>query len=107
MRDPPRRRRLGLWRGASREVARLTYEALPRPPACRFDTPQPPLFNFRCGNSQHPSDDLARGEALIKQVYEATRLGARAPGAGERFSFRAHVWLGVSTSTGTCAENES
>jgi phospholipase C len=34
---------------------------------------EPPLFDFRCGNSQHPSDDVARGEALIKQVYEAIR----------------------------------
>jgi phospholipase C len=34
---------------------------------------EPPLFDFRCGNSQHPSDDVARGEALIKGVYEAIR----------------------------------
>ncbi len=33
----------------------------------------PPLGDFRCGNSQHPSDDVARGEALVKQVYEAIR----------------------------------
>jgi phospholipase C len=33
----------------------------------------PPLFNFQCGNSQHPNDDVARGDALIKQVYEAIR----------------------------------
>jgi phospholipase C len=33
----------------------------------------PPLFDFQCGNSQHPNDDVARGDALIKQVYEAIR----------------------------------
>ncbi len=34
---------------------------------------EPPLFDFRCGNSQHPTDDVARGEALVRQVYEAVR----------------------------------
>ncbi|MGZ4724083.1 MAG: alkaline phosphatase family protein [Ilumatobacteraceae bacterium] len=29
--------------------------------------------NFQCGNSQHPIDDVTRGEKLIKQVYEAIR----------------------------------
>ena len=29
--------------------------------------------NFQCGNSQHPIDDVTRGDALIKQVYEAIR----------------------------------
>ncbi|WP_049649846.1 alkaline phosphatase family protein [Kitasatospora sp. MY 5-36] len=29
--------------------------------------------NFRCGNSQHPIDDVTRGEALIKYVYESIR----------------------------------
>jgi phospholipase C len=33
----------------------------------------PPLGDFRCGDSQHPNDDVTRGEALIKQVYEAIR----------------------------------
>jgi phospholipase C len=33
----------------------------------------PPLGDFRCGNSQHPSDDVVRGEALIRQVYQAVR----------------------------------
>jgi phospholipase C len=32
-----------------------------------------PLGDFRCGNSQHPSDDVTRGEALVKRVYEAIR----------------------------------
>ena len=29
--------------------------------------------NFMCGNSQHPLDDVTRGEALIKDVYETLR----------------------------------
>jgi phospholipase C len=29
--------------------------------------------NFTCGNSQHPLDDVTRGEALIKDVYEMVR----------------------------------
>jgi phospholipase C len=29
--------------------------------------------DFQCGNSQHPIDDVTRGEALIKYVYEAIR----------------------------------
>jgi phospholipase C len=29
--------------------------------------------NFKCGNSQHPLDDVTRGERLIKDVYEAIR----------------------------------
>ncbi|MFJ2577996.1 alkaline phosphatase family protein [Kitasatospora aureofaciens] len=29
--------------------------------------------NFQCGNSQHPNDDVTRGEALIKYVYESIR----------------------------------
>ena len=32
-----------------------------------------PLGDFQCGNSQHPNDDVTRGEALVKQVYEAIR----------------------------------
>jgi phospholipase C len=32
-----------------------------------------PLGDFLCGNSQHPKDDVTRGEALVKQVYEAVR----------------------------------
>ncbi len=32
-----------------------------------------PLGSFQCGNSQHPTDDVTRGDALIKQVYEAIR----------------------------------
>jgi phospholipase C len=28
---------------------------------------------FRCGNSQHPLDDITHGERLIKRVYEALR----------------------------------
>jgi phospholipase C len=33
----------------------------------------PPLGDFQCGNSQHPRDDVTRGDALIKLVYEAIR----------------------------------
>lgn len=29
--------------------------------------------DFTCGNSQHPLDDVTRGERLIKDVYEAVR----------------------------------
>jgi phospholipase C len=29
--------------------------------------------DFTCGNSQHPLDDVTRGERLIKEVYEAIR----------------------------------
>ncbi len=29
--------------------------------------------NFKCGNSQHPLDDITRGEKLVKDVYEAVR----------------------------------
>jgi phospholipase C len=29
--------------------------------------------DFTCGNSQHPLDDITRGERLIKDVYEALR----------------------------------
>ena len=29
--------------------------------------------DFTCGNSQHPLDDVTRGEQLIKEVYEAIR----------------------------------
>ena len=32
-----------------------------------------PFTHFKGGNSQHPMDDVARGEALIKEVYEAIR----------------------------------
>jgi phospholipase C len=31
------------------------------------------LFDYRCGTSQHPLDDVTRGEALIKSTYEAIR----------------------------------
>ena len=29
--------------------------------------------DFVCGNSQHPKDDITRGEALLKQIYETIR----------------------------------
>ena len=29
--------------------------------------------NFTCGNSQHPLDDVTRGERLLKNIYEAIR----------------------------------
>jgi len=29
--------------------------------------------NFECGDSMHPLDDVTRGEALVKSVYEAVR----------------------------------
>jgi phospholipase C len=32
-----------------------------------------PFTHFRCGNSQHPLDDVTRGEQLLKEVYEAIR----------------------------------
>jgi phospholipase C len=32
-----------------------------------------PLGSFQCGNSQHPTDDVTRGDAFVKQVYEAIR----------------------------------
>ena len=32
-----------------------------------------PFTHFVCGNSQHPLDDVTRGELLIKNVYEAIR----------------------------------
>src|SRR5437868_1394786 len=31
------------------------------------------MADFVCGNSQHPKDDVTRGEALIKNVYDAIR----------------------------------
>jgi phospholipase C len=31
------------------------------------------LADYQCGTSQHPLDDVTRGEALIKSVYEAIR----------------------------------
>src|SRR5579872_2962161 len=31
------------------------------------------ISDFVCGNSQHPKDDVTRGEALIKNVYETIR----------------------------------
>jgi phospholipase C len=31
------------------------------------------MSDFACGNSQHPKDDVTRGEALIKRVYETIR----------------------------------
>jgi hypothetical protein len=33
----------------------------------------PTAEDFTCGNSQHPLDDVTRGERLIKEVYEAIR----------------------------------
>ena len=33
----------------------------------------PSAGDFTCGNSQHPLDDVTRGERLIKQVYERIR----------------------------------
>jgi phospholipase C len=32
-----------------------------------------PPQNYKCGNSQHPLDDITRGERLIKSVYETIR----------------------------------
>jgi len=29
--------------------------------------------NYKCGNSQHPLDDVTRGERLLKNIYEAIR----------------------------------
>ena len=31
------------------------------------------MADFVCGNSQHPKDDVTRGEALLKYVYESIR----------------------------------
>jgi phospholipase C len=31
------------------------------------------LNHFRCGNSQHPMDDVTRGERLLKQIYQSIR----------------------------------
>lgn len=31
------------------------------------------MSDFVCGNSQHPKDDITRGEALIKGIYETIR----------------------------------
>lgn len=33
----------------------------------------PTAEDYTCGNSQHPLDDITRGERLIKQVYETIR----------------------------------
>ena len=33
----------------------------------------PTAEDFTCGNSQHPLDDITRGERLIKSVYETIR----------------------------------
>lgn len=39
-----------------------------------FIEPDWHAFNhFKCGNSQHPMDDVTRGEKLIKDVYETVR----------------------------------
>jgi phospholipase C len=35
--------------------------------------------NFKCGNSQHPLDDVTRGEQLLKTVYEAVRRSPHWP----------------------------
>ena len=35
--------------------------------------------NFKCGNSQHPLDDVTRGEQLLKTVYEAVRKSPHWP----------------------------
>jgi phospholipase C len=43
----------------------------PKYGAKEFDATGP--GDFSCGNSMHPLDDVTRGEALIKQVYEAIR----------------------------------
>ncbi len=32
-----------------------------------------PFTHFRCGNSQHPVDDVTRGERFLKEIYEAVR----------------------------------
>lgn len=32
-----------------------------------------PFTHFTCGNSQHPVDDVTRGEQLLKDIYEAIR----------------------------------
>jgi phospholipase C len=43
----------------------------PKYGAHEFDITGP--GDFTCGNSMHPLDDVTRGEALVKQVYEAIR----------------------------------
>jgi phospholipase C len=35
--------------------------------------------NFKCGNSQHPLDDVTRGEKLLKNVYELIRRSPHWP----------------------------
>ena len=35
--------------------------------------------NFKCGDSQHPLDDVTRGEKLLKTVYEAVRRSPHWP----------------------------
>ncbi len=35
--------------------------------------------SFKCGNSQHPLDDVTRGERLLKEVYEAVRRSPHWP----------------------------
>jgi phospholipase C len=35
--------------------------------------------NFKCGNSQHPLDDVTRGEQLLKTIYEAVRRSPHWP----------------------------
>lgn len=35
--------------------------------------------NFKCGNSQHPLDDVTRGEKLVKTIYEAVRKSPHWP----------------------------
>jgi phospholipase C len=35
--------------------------------------------NFKCGNSQHPLDDVTRGERLLKRVYEMVRSSRHWP----------------------------
>lgn len=32
-----------------------------------------PFTHFKCGNSQHPVDDVTRGERRLKEIYEAIR----------------------------------
>jgi phospholipase C len=35
--------------------------------------------NFKCGNSQHPLDDVTRGERLLKRLYEMVRSSRHWP----------------------------
>lgn len=35
--------------------------------------------NFKCGNSQHPLDDVTRGEQFLKLIYEAVRRSPHWP----------------------------